>query len=106
MHLLSRFCCWFCLRFLSLNSGPNERLGVLYADPVIAGLHSSSGATFDSSPWPAPLQVNVVDDCGEPMIAGSVDASFSFGDLELGRRLVVAVNGRLLGRRIGSPAAR
>lgn len=30
--------------------------------------------------WPAPLQVDVVDDCGEPMIAGSVAATFSSGD--------------------------
>jgi uncharacterized protein (TIGR03437 family) len=33
--------------------------------------------------WPAPLQVNVVDNCGQPMIAGSVDATFSSGDPEL-----------------------
>jgi uncharacterized protein (TIGR03437 family) len=33
--------------------------------------------------WPAPLQVNVVDNCGAPMIAGSVDATFSSGDPEL-----------------------
>jgi uncharacterized protein (TIGR03437 family) len=36
--------------------------------------------------WPAPLQVKVVDDCGQPMIAGSVRASFSTGEpvIELG----------------------
>jgi uncharacterized protein (TIGR03437 family) len=43
------------------------------------------GSSFQTpAAWPAPLQVNVVDDCGEPMIAGSVDATFSSGDPELG----------------------
>lgn len=30
--------------------------------------------------WPAPLQVDVVDDCGNPMTSGSVTATFSSGD--------------------------
>jgi uncharacterized protein (TIGR03437 family) len=43
------------------------------------------GSSFQTpAAWPAPLQVNVVDDCGEPMISGSVDATFSSGDPELG----------------------
>ena len=33
--------------------------------------------------WPAPVQVNVVDDCGQPMLSGTVDATFSSGDPEL-----------------------
>ena len=33
--------------------------------------------------WPVPLQVNVIDDCGAPMLAGMVDTTFSSGDQEL-----------------------
>lgn len=30
--------------------------------------------------WPTPLQLDIVDDCGQPMITGSVTATFSNGD--------------------------
>jgi uncharacterized protein (TIGR03437 family) len=44
-------------------------------------LFTSLGADF-SAPvaWPVPLEVRVVDDCGDPMTTGSVVASFSNGD--------------------------
>ena len=30
--------------------------------------------------WPTPIEATVIDDCGSPMVAGSVGASFSSGD--------------------------
>jgi large repetitive protein len=39
------------------------------------------GATFTTTAaWPTSLEVRVVDDCGTPMISGSVVATFSSGD--------------------------
>ncbi|MEP7354913.1 MAG: hypothetical protein ABI824_16925 [Acidobacteriota bacterium] len=46
--------------------------------PVISSL---SGGFTVSAGWPIPIETRVVDDCGEPMTAGSVVASFSNGDL-------------------------
>lgn len=44
-------------------------------------LFSSFGGGFSvPSAWPAALEVKVVDDCGEPLTAGSVITTFSSGD--------------------------
>lgn len=42
--------------------------------------------------WPAPIEINIVDDCGMPMLGGSVSASFSNGDPQLS--LISARNGK------------
>ncbi|MCH7979681.1 MAG: hypothetical protein IH935_11995 [Acidobacteria bacterium] len=48
-----------------------------------------------SAAWPIPIETRVVDDCGEPLRAGSVVAVFSNGDLPLS--LVPLRNGRWSG---------
>ena len=45
--------------------------------PVVSTLPDGFNLT---SAWPIPLEVRVVDDCGNPMLSGSVVASFSTGD--------------------------
>ena len=45
--------------------------------PVISNLSTGSNIT---AALPVPLQVDIVDDCGSPLTAGSVVASFSSGD--------------------------
>jgi uncharacterized protein (TIGR03437 family) len=48
--------------------------------PIFTQLGQSFTAT---AAWPAPLEVTVVDDCGNPMTSGSVVATFSNGDPSL-----------------------
>jgi len=44
-------------------------------------LITSVGANFNlTAAWPVPVEVKVVDSCGDPLIAGSVVLSFSNGD--------------------------
>lgn len=44
-------------------------------------LITSVGANFNlTAAWPVPVEVKVVDSCGDPMISGSVVLSFSNGD--------------------------
>lgn len=45
--------------------------------PVFTGLSYGFPVTGG---WPTPVNVNVVDDCGSPLVDGSVVASFSNGD--------------------------
>jgi uncharacterized protein (TIGR03437 family) len=48
-----------------------------------------------STSWPTPIEVTVVDDCGSPLTAGSVIATFSNGDPPL--RMVSLKDGRWTG---------
>ena len=51
------------------------------APAALLPLFTSLGTDFAvPAGWPVPLDVRVVDDCGAPMVAGSVVASFSSGD--------------------------
>ncbi len=48
--------------------------------PVVASL---AGGFSVTAAWPIPIEVQVVDDCGNPMTSGTVAASFSTGDAPL-----------------------
>jgi uncharacterized protein (TIGR03437 family) len=48
--------------------------------PVVASLAGGFNVT---AAWPIPIEVQVVDDCGNPMLSGTVAASFSTGDAPL-----------------------
>ena len=46
---------------------------VVVATRIFSGFTTSVG-------WPVPMEARVLDDCGQPLTAGSVDASFSGGE--------------------------
>jgi len=58
------------------------RVGQAACTPTkLLPLFTSVGSDFNvPAAWPTPLEVRVVDDCGAPMAAGSVVATFSNGD--------------------------
>lgn len=60
--------------------------------PVFTALGSGFGVT---AAWPAPIEMRVVDDCGDPMTRGSVSVSFTNGDPPL--PLQAFANGRWSG---------
>ncbi|MBZ5606629.1 MAG: hypothetical protein LAP38_00085 [Acidobacteriia bacterium] len=51
--------------------------------PVITSL--ASGFTVFAA-WPIPIEANIFDDCGHPLLSGSVTATFSTGDAPLSLR--------------------
>src|ERR1700743_1198067 len=51
------------------------------APPQLLPAFTGFGQGFSfAAGWPTPIEVKVVDDCGQPFTAGSVNAAFSNGD--------------------------
>ena len=81
---------------LVLTPRPSQLAAASGAGPALAGCtpanlvptHTGMTANFSSpAGWPTPMSVRVVDNCGDPVISGSVVARFSNGDPSLVLRL-------------------
>ena len=79
----------------AFDNGPAQNIGLLLVLPAsppkgispaggctrLLPLFTSLGSGFSTTAgWPAAIEVQVVDDCGQPLTAGSVTASFSNND--------------------------
>ncbi len=69
--------------------------------PLVTSLQQEFGVRAG---WPVPIEARVVDDCGDPVTAGSVTASFSNGDPPL--PLASLKNGRWTGSWVARNASR